>query len=103
MGKSPNNEILKSLSHTADRDKCFDIVFTGTKNLPRIVVILAIEKRVEHLMDQFERAEMAKSNLGKNPPLHKKVVQDHRMFLIGNEIEFMQSLLDKLRDRSIEL
>jgi hypothetical protein len=54
-------------------------------------------------MDQFEQVEVANTNLGENPPLHKKVVQDHRMFLIGNEIEFMQSLLDKLRDRSIEL
>jgi len=97
------NEILKSLANTGERDKRFDIAFSGINYLPRIVVILAIEKRIEYLMFQFEQAETAGANLGKNPPLHKKAIQDHRMFLLGNEIEFMQSLLDKLRDRSVEL
>ncbi len=102
--KSLTNEILYSLSQAGERDKRFDIAFYGISFLPRVVVILAIEKRIEKLVLEFENIESI-SNLEVNEelPLHKKSIIDHRMILIGNEIEFMDRLLNQLRNRAIDI
>jgi len=102
--KNLSNEILFSLSKSGARDKRFDIAFYGIGFLPRIVVMLALEKRVENLAIEFtniDRISYLESN--KDLPLHKKSIIDHKMLLIGNEIEFMNELLDKLRNREIDI
>ncbi len=97
------NEILKSLSSSDENEKRFDIAFHGINFLPRIVVILALERRIEHLMNRFDILEKNLELLGESAAMHNKTILNHRMFLVGNEIEFMQKLLEDLRDRDVEL
>lgn len=98
------NEILKSLSTSPERDKRFDLAFNGISFLPRVVVVLAIEKRIEFLAETFERVEFIMEDQGgDNMMLHEKAVYDHRMFSISNEIEFMQRLLILLKDKTVEV
>jgi len=98
------NEILHSLSQTDERDKRFDIAFYGIGFLPRVIVVLAIEKRIEYLVLKFERLEdISNLKINEGLPLHKKNIIDHRMVLISNEIEFMNRLLEQLRNREIEI
>lgn len=101
--KTLTNEILRSLSTTPERDKRFDLAFNGISFLPRVVVILALEKRIEFLAEVFESVEYSyEDHGGEDLPLHEKAVFEHRIFAIGNEIEFMQRLLIQLKDKSIE-
>lgn len=98
------NEILRSLSTTPERDKRFDLAFNGISFLPRVVVILALEKRIEFLAETFETVEYSfEDHGGENLPLHQKAVYEHRLFSISNEIEFMQRMLILLKDKSVEV
>jgi len=99
-----SDEILYSLSKTGERDKRFDIAFYGIGFLPRVVVVLAIEKRIEYLVLKFENIEnISNLKINQGLPLHKKSIIDHRMVLISNEIEYLNRLLEQLRNREIEI
>ena len=98
------NEILHSLSLSGERDKRFDIAFYGIGFLPRVVIILAIERRIENLLYEFENIEtISNLKINEDMPLHKKSIIDHRMILISNEIEFMNRILIQLRNRAVDI
>lgn len=97
------NEILKALSTAAERDKRFDLAFNGISFLPRVVVILALEKRIEYLAELSENLQFQFDDFGgESMPLHEKAIYEHRFLSIGAEIEFMQSMLVQLKDKNIE-
>jgi len=98
------NEILRTISSSSERDKRFDLAFNGISFLPRVVVILAVEKRIEYLVENYEKIETDfERHGGEMMSMHQRTVYEHRMFITGNEIEFMQRLLNQLKSKGVEL
>ena len=95
--KELTNAVLESLSTSMEMNNRFDIAYSGITNLPRVMVVLALERRIELLN---ERQLEIKQKLDKieiiDLPLEMQNVYEHIDFSISNEITFTKSLINDI-------
>ncbi len=92
-------DILKTLSITRERDKRFDLAFGGSAFLSSDDVICALEKRVSFLLSEKERiTNIYRSQFSDYLPLQVKMLFEHPIFLIDNEIAFTKRIIVSLKN-----
>ncbi|MBP2652992.1 MAG: PadR family transcriptional regulator [Firmicutes bacterium] len=89
-------EIVRGLSSSRERDYRFDLALGATQFLPHHEVIIALHSRKSMLREAAKNIN-SKLNFqgGKQLPFNVRTLFEHPLFLIKNEIDFIDKLLDE--------
>ena len=92
------DELLKALSYTRERDKKFDLAFSAIGVLKTVEVKGALEKRKHFLLKMSHKLnEKLKSLGGERLPINIKALFKHSLYLIKNEVKFVDNLITDLK------
>ncbi len=92
------DELLKALSCARERDKKFDLAFSAIGVLKTVEVKRALEKRIQFLLKMSHKLnEKLKSLGGERLPINIKALFKHSLYLIRNEVKFVDNLITDLK------
>lgn len=90
-------EILLALSSSRERDCRFDLAFTAIPLVAPKEVVAALKKRKNFLEETAERVStIFESQGGEELPFHLQALFNHPLLFIKQEMDFIDSLLQKL-------
>lgn len=91
-------EIIKSLEFSRERDRRFELALAASPGLSPDEFKKALFSRIAHLEKSHEAVEQKfKEDGEKKLPLHVKVLFEHSLFLISNEINFTGKIIRQIK------
>jgi DNA-binding PadR family transcriptional regulator len=91
-------EVIKSLNFSRERDRRFDLALAVSPVLKVDEFRKALFSRIDFLKESHKAVEQKfKEDGGNKLPLHVKVLFEHSLFLISNEIDFTGEIIGQIK------